>query len=77
MNEQQIEQKQFFSRLRLRAAQAGHTLTDLSPARGKPVYIASCWGQTRRFESIRQLELFVDLVTGAIDVRMKREGVQL
>ena len=71
MNQQQTEQKQFFCQLRARAAEAGHTLTDMSTGRGKPVYLASCWGQTRRFESIRQLELFVDLVTGAIDAKVR------
>lgn len=60
---------QVFAQLRDRAAKAGHTLTRVSEP-GSTAYLATCWGMSRRFEELDQLAIFVDLVTGVIDVRV-------
>lgn len=60
---------QVFAHLRDRAAKAGHTLTRSSEP-GGTAYLATCWGMSRRFEKLEQLAIFVDLITGALDVRV-------
>jgi len=67
-NAQQSE-AQVFAHLRDRAAKFGHALTRVVEHRST-VYMATCWGMSRRFEKLEQLAVFVDLVTGAIDARV-------
>lgn len=58
-----------FEQLRTRAARAGHTIYKRFED-GQDCYLATCWGQCRRFERLDQLQIFVDLVTGAIDAKV-------
>lgn len=58
-----------FEQLRTRAARAGHTLHRRFED-GQDCYLATCWGQCRRFQRLDQLQIFVDLVTGVIDAKV-------
>lgn len=60
-----------FEQLRTRAARAGHTLHKRFED-GRDCYLATCWGQSRRFERLDQLRIFVDLVCGVLDAKVRR-----
>jgi hypothetical protein len=60
-----------FEQLRTRAARAGHTIHKRFEE-GQEYYLATCWGQCRRFELLDQLQIFVELVTGEIDAKVRR-----
>lgn len=58
-----------FEQLRTRAARAGHTIYKRFED-GQDCYLATCWGQCRKFQRLDQLKIFVDLVSGAIDAKV-------
>lgn len=50
--------------LRARAALVGVALHAIDGDRGVPIYVASRWAMTRQFESLSDLESWLDRVTG-------------
>ena len=60
-----------FEQMRTRAARAGHTIYRRFED-GQDCYLATCWGQCRRSQRLDQLKIFVDLVTGVIDVTIRK-----
>lgn len=50
--------------LKARCALAGVALTESTDDHGRPVFVASRWALTRQFESLNDLDQWVDRVTG-------------